>query len=408
MCKIKILNGSDTYKRKNSMFIVNIADYMRTFLKKNLSSSLCWQLHNSEFTEETHNSKADAIRYPSIEEKMMLAKSTEMTITQLNNWFKNKRQRERIRANKFQVDDKFAIMTLTDKLKNSSVFDFDEFDVISHKQQNQANMPTEYYVRFKKSKYYFVLSPAIETEKKEANLLLKLNHINLLAFHGICVVNKAYFYVLEPFYCNIYHITYVHRPPNIALGQFKNILFQLLDGLSYLHSCNIVHTSLHSKSIYITTQRLLKISNLKNCLAINSIINTSSISSKTYLPREILNGEQIHADPRIDSYSAGCIISELSTGHAIKTDNSESYSSIAIADSHDVTLSEVYTKLVGETSALDMGHLSDSLANHLVNSLLDKNPETRSTCTDSLIHPLFCSQPCIEDLNSLYICDNFE
>ncbi|KAI0983324.1 hypothetical protein GJ496_001213 [Pomphorhynchus laevis] len=44
----------------------------------------------------------DSNRYPSIEEKMMLAKSTEMTITQVNNWFKNKRQRERTSANKFQ------------------------------------------------------------------------------------------------------------------------------------------------------------------------------------------------------------------------------------------------------------------------------------------------------------------
>lgn len=37
----------------------------------------------------------DLLRYPTPEEKKLLAKKTGLTLTQVSNWFKNRRQRDR-------------------------------------------------------------------------------------------------------------------------------------------------------------------------------------------------------------------------------------------------------------------------------------------------------------------------
>ncbi|KIH55822.1 homeobox domain protein [Ancylostoma duodenale] len=68
--------------------------------KKNPFPSTIWDGEETNycFKSKSRNVLRDAYKkqaYPSVEEKKRLAAQTELTVTQVSNWFKNKRQRER-------------------------------------------------------------------------------------------------------------------------------------------------------------------------------------------------------------------------------------------------------------------------------------------------------------------------
>ena len=82
-------NLSNLLKKRKSITTVLITKFLFTlfsgFVYMNCSISIIYQLLNLCLNS----------RYPNPEEKRQLAKKTGLTLTQVSNWFKNRRQRDR-------------------------------------------------------------------------------------------------------------------------------------------------------------------------------------------------------------------------------------------------------------------------------------------------------------------------
>ena len=90
------------------------------------------------------------------------------------------------------------------------------------------------------------------------------------------------------------------------------VLTQLLIGLNYLHKKGIIHRNLESKNIFLTKNRLIKISDFNSCLLMNkSNINQPHINKSLYTAPEIWNKKKFNY--KCDIWSLGCIIYEMAS-----------------------------------------------------------------------------------------------
>ena len=90
------------------------------------------------------------------------------------------------------------------------------------------------------------------------------------------------------------------------------VLSQILLGLHYLNKKGIIHRNLQSKNIYLTKNRLVKISDFNSCYLIkNGNKNKNQINTSSYTAPEILQKQKISF--KCDIWSVGCIIYEMAS-----------------------------------------------------------------------------------------------
>ena len=150
----------------------------------------------------------------------------------------------------------------------------------------------------------------------EIKILSSLHHPNIIEF-------KEAFYdepsnslnlVLEFPNNNLRHkIDYAFKNEmRMEESTIFEVLTQLLIGLNYLHKKGIIHRNLESKNIFLTKNRLIKISNFNSCLIMNkSNINQPHINKSLYTAPEIWNKKKFNY--KCDIWSIGCIIYEMAS-----------------------------------------------------------------------------------------------
>jgi serine/threonine protein kinase len=209
----------------------------------------------------------------------------------------------------------------------------------------------------------------------------------------------------------------------VNTGVVKNYMFQLLQGISYLHACGLVHRNLRCKNIFINHAGRLKISNLNFSRTIMTEIDVDHGLTATtpeyghaivaFRPPETLLGARQYSFP-VDMWAAGRIFWELAGGHEY-TEGSDNEMDVLI---------KVY-KLLGTpnestwpgVSTLPHFHASSDLVQHprsinenhvgslgprgfdLMTSLFAYPPE-RIPCDVALRHPYFDHVD--ESLKSMY------
>lgn len=94
----------------------------------------------------------------------------------------------------------------------------------------------------------------------------------------------------------------------------KNILYQILNGLSQAHSRGIVHRDLKPDNILLSEELIVKICDWGSSKFIKDGITESSpyIVSRFYRAPELILGETLY-NSSIDMFSLGCIIYEMVT-----------------------------------------------------------------------------------------------
>ena len=101
-------------------------------------------------------------------------------------------------------------------------------------------------------------------------------------------------------------------------GEIKQVMKQLLNGLYYINSNNIIHRDLKAANILITKQGILKLADFGLARAIHSNKNgqpkkyTNKVVTLWYRPPELLLGERNYG-PAVDLWGSGCIMAELWT-----------------------------------------------------------------------------------------------
>lgn len=175
------------------------------------------------------------------------------------------------------------------------------------------------------NKYYALKITNINNNEdfKECRMLSKLSHPNIIRYYSVwSELNKLY---LQTELCNEDLKNYIINR-NILSKQDIYYFSDILKGLSYLHSNNIVHRDLKSSNILIINNtakicdfNLSKIKPNNNLLQIDSKSsnknikkmneNTKGIGTELYSSPEQLNGWSY--DYRVDIYSLGIIYFEL-------------------------------------------------------------------------------------------------
>ena len=152
----------------------------------------------------------------------------------------------------------------------------------------------------------------------EAKLLSSLKHPNIIQ-------SKAYFVDKNSYSCNLlmeypygenlsYKINYaLKNEMYLEENTIWEILTQILIGLNFLHKMGIVHRNLQSNNIFLSKQRLIKMTDFNNCFKGKNItlINAPIYKTSYYSAPELLSRGTYSF--KCDIWSVGCIIYEMAS-----------------------------------------------------------------------------------------------
>ena len=110
-------------------------------------------------------------------------------------------------------------------------------------------------------------------------------------------------------------------------GQIKNIMHQILTGIAYLHSNNIIHRDIKSANILLNNRGVVKLGDFGLARTISPIVQRNKLYSGNvvtiwYRPPELLLGMKNY-DLEVDMWSIGCVFAELLMGEPIFKGNNE-------------------------------------------------------------------------------------
>jgi serine/threonine-protein kinase len=153
----------------------------------------------------------------------------------------------------------------------------------------------------------------VDRFRREARAAATLNHPNIVTVFDWGAVDGVYYMVME-----YVHGRSVREILNargaLAPGQAAAVLDQTLAALEHAHAKGIVHRDLKPENILITTDGVVKLTDLGLARAFADAKNTragSVTGTVQYLAPEQIRGEP--ADPRSDLYSLGIVAYELLT-----------------------------------------------------------------------------------------------
>ncbi|KAJ4514856.1 cyclin-dependent protein kinase [Exophiala dermatitidis] len=153
---------------------------------------------------------------------------------------------------------------------------------------------------------------------REMSLCTELSHPNVVHLAEIILEDKCVFMVFE--YCEhdllqiIHHHTQPTRRP-IPATMIKSILFQLLNGLYYLHQNWVLHRDLKPANIMVTSSGHVRIGDLGLARLFHKPLSSLYSGDKVvvtiwYRSPDLLLGAR-HYTPAIDMWAIGCIFAEL-------------------------------------------------------------------------------------------------
>lgn len=153
---------------------------------------------------------------------------------------------------------------------------------------------------------------------REISLCSELSHPNLIHLVEIILEDKCIFMVFE--YCehDLLQIIHHHTQPSrraIPATMIKSILFQLLNGLLYLHRNWVLHRDLKPANIMVTSNGAVRIGDLGLARLFHKPLTSLFSGDKVvvtiwYRSPDLLLGSK-HYTPAVDLWAVGCIFAEL-------------------------------------------------------------------------------------------------
>ena len=166
-------------------------------------------------------------------------------------------------------------------------------------------------------------------ELRELYIMKKLKHsnvINLLDFN-LNRKNRELYILMDYFQTDLGKFFHENiENPNVMNENFlKNISFQILSGLNYLHENNIIHRDIKLENIlYDSKNNIAKIADFGLSRQFDYDLNAqyTDVGSYPYKPPELLLGLTQYLTP-FDIWSTGCVLIEICIGaHLFGKDNS--------------------------------------------------------------------------------------
>ncbi|KAG7097558.1 hypothetical protein E1B28_004895 [Marasmius oreades] len=155
---------------------------------------------------------------------------------------------------------------------------------------------------------------------REIALNREISHDNVVALKEVILEDKSIYMVFDfaehDFLQVIHHHSQTLRYP-ISMPVLKSLIYQLINGLIYLHSCHILHRDLKPANILITSNGVVKIGDLGLARLIYEPLQPLFAGDKVvvtiwYRAPELLLGAK-HYNKAIDCWAVGCVIAELAS-----------------------------------------------------------------------------------------------
>jgi cyclin-dependent kinase 8/11 len=155
---------------------------------------------------------------------------------------------------------------------------------------------------------------------REMALCSELAHVNIIKTVEIILQDKCIFIVFEFAEHDLLKIYLFHSgpnnaPPAIPAKTLRSIMYQLLQGLIYLHRNWVIHRDLKPANIMVTANGQVRIGDLGLARLFRQPLLSLFTGDKVvvtiwYRAPELLLGSR-HYTPAIDLWAIGCIFAEL-------------------------------------------------------------------------------------------------
>ncbi|KAI9934352.1 cyclin-dependent protein kinase [Aspergillus wentii] len=153
---------------------------------------------------------------------------------------------------------------------------------------------------------------------REMSLCSELDHPNVVQLEEIILEDKCIFMVFEYTEHDLLQIIHHHTTPHrhaIPAPMVRSIMFQLLNGLFYLHTNWVLHRDLKPANILVTSSGAIRIGDLGLARLFYKPLNSLFSGDKVvvtiwYRAPELLMGSR-HYTPAVDLWAVGCIFAEL-------------------------------------------------------------------------------------------------
>ena len=295
---------------------------------------------------------------------------------------------------------------------------------------------------------------------REMALCTELSHPNVINLVEIILEDKCIFMVFEYAEHDLLQIIHHHtQPPRqpIPASTIRSVLFQILNGLQYLHTNWVMHRDLKPANIMVTSRGEVRIGDLGLARLFYKPLHMLFNGDKVvvtiwYRAPELLLGSK-HYTPAVDLWAVGCIFAELLSlrpifkGEEAKMDSKKTvpfqrHQTQKIVDIMGMPTPQRWPSLVhmpeypqlsqlahtprdmtyGSPSGLEKwywstlksaGYVESAPTGHpgqdgydLLAKLLEYDPEKRITAQDALQHPYFSKEKvntnCFEGLSTTY------
>lgn len=238
---------------------------------------------------------------------------------------------------------------------------------------------------------------------REIAIPLSLNHPTIISYHDIFIQHGIVSVVMDHYCGSLRHL--LKRKVVIPFSIIQKISHQLIIGLSYLASSNIIHRDIKPENIFYTSNYDIVygdfgLATTYNCLDLE---RTFDVYTLWYRPPEILL-KYSNYDSIADIWALGCVIYELYTSKPLfpgknKKDMLDSiyqklgYRLISGKSYHNAFISKISSSVMSSESIFLVRH---EKLNDLLIGMLHPHPKHRTSIYNLQTHSFF------DDDNNLY------
>uniref|UniRef100_A0A8C0VUN9 mitogen-activated protein kinase n=1 Tax=Cyanistes caeruleus TaxID=156563 RepID=A0A8C0VUN9_CYACU len=241
------------------------------------------------------------------------------------------------------------------------------------------------------------------TAIREASLLKRLKHANIVLLHDIIQTKETLTFVFEYMHTDLAQYMGQH-PGGLHSCNVMLFMFQLLRGLAYIHQQHILHRDLKPQNLLISCLGELKLADfgLARAQSIPRQTYSSEVVTLWYRPPDVLLGATAYSSD-IDIWSAGCIFVEMIQGQPIFAATSGTREQLekiwaVLGDPTEDTwpgLSKLpnYNPAWPPPRSLSHGGNRVPAAENLASRMLTAFPRGRISAQDALLHGFFSPLP---------------